>query len=208
MWFSFVSRGIRFFAIFEKCRWPDEAVLSMFLCSSCSWPSPWWLLVTFECLPEKDPLHCWNQTCYKHFVFLWEFAENRRLRWWWGHGYMQELYNWFFCSSALNTPLVCIFLLTMVAKHQRLSKKDAVWKVKNSRLCVKPDIHSYPQFLTRIVTASVIFPSTSVCTGVCQHTVSGTMTKMAAYSELDWYVWSSIAQHHQSQMYLKSMIKL
>jgi hypothetical protein len=113
----------------------------MFLCSSCSWPSPWWLL---------------------------------------------EFYNWFFCSSVLNTPLVCIFMLTMVAKHQRLSKKDAVWKVKNSRLCVKPDIHSYPQFLTRIVTASVIFPSKSVCTGVCQHTVSGTMTKMAAYSELDW----------------------
>lgn len=103
-----------------------------------------------------------------------------------GHGYMQELCNWFFCSSALNTPVVCIFMLTMVAKHQRLSKKDAVWKAKNSRLCVKPDIHSYPQFLTRIVTASVIFPSTSVCTGVCQHTVSGTMTKMAAYSKLDW----------------------
>jgi hypothetical protein len=80
-------------------------------------------------------------------------------------------------------------------------------KSRTPDFCVKPDIHSHPHFLTRIVTASVIFPSTSVCTGVRQHTVSGRMTKMAAYSELGWYVWSSIAQH-QSQMYFKSMIKL
>jgi hypothetical protein len=63
-------------------------------------------------------------------------AENQRLRWWWGHGYMQELYNWFFCSSALNTPLHTVSgTMTKMAAYSELDWSNKKWSVGHQGLC-------------------------------------------------------------------------